>query len=282
MYACTIHAIWNLKWKEVFIMSIKGTDKITEAYEHLHKAETTMKSVEPLTELYPDLTVDEAYQVQLKAIDAKVKNGQKIVGKKIGLTSVAMQQLLGVDQPDYGFLLDSMDVTNKGDISFDDLFAPRVEGEIAFVLKKDLKGPSVTVEEVLEATDYIVPSIEIVDSRITDWRITLADTVADNASCGLFALGEQRIDPKSLDLTKIEMSFYQNGEFINKGTGADVLGNPATCVAWLANKLSQYDVTLKAGEIVLAGALSAAVTAKKGDTFSADFGQLGKVEVSFK
>jgi 2-keto-4-pentenoate hydratase len=262
-------------------MSIQGTDKVRAAYQHLLLAEKRKKSVAPLTDLYPDLTVEEAYQVQLKAIDHKVKDGQKVVGKKVGLTSVAMQELLGVDQPDYGFLLDSMDVPNKGEISIDSLFAPKVEAEIAFVLKKDLKGPSVTTEEVLEATDYILPSLEIVDSRITDWKITLADTVADNASCGLFVLGEQRLDPKNVDLTKIEMSLYQNGKYVNKGTGTDVLGNPATCVAWLANKLYEYGVTLKAGEVILPGALSAAVSAERGDTFTADFGQLGKVEVAF-
>lgn len=263
-------------------MSIQSTDKVLEAYQHLLLAEKNKKSVAPITELYPDLTLEEAYQVQLKGIEQKVKDGQKIVGKKIGLTSVAMQELLGVDQPDYGFLLDSMNVPNKGNISMDSLFAPKVEAEIAFVLKKDLKGSSVTAEDVLEATDYILPSLEIVDSRITDWKITLADTVADNASCGLFVLGEQRLDPKNMDLTKIEMSLYKNDKFINKGTGADVLGNPATCVAWLANKLYDYGVTLKAGEVVLSGALSAAVAAEKGDAFTADFGGIGKVEIAFK
>lgn len=240
-----------------------------------------MKSVAPLTELFSNLTVEEAYQVQLKAIEQKVNDGQKIVGKKIGLTSVAMQKLLGVDQPDYGHLLDTMDIPDGGTVPENVLFDPKVEGEIAFVLKKDLQGPSVTPEEVLEATDYIVPALEIVDSRITDWKIKLTDTVADNASCGLFVIGENKIDPKKIDLTKIEMSLYKNGEFMNKGTGADVLGHPATCVAWLANKLSEYNVTLKAGEVILSGALSAAIVAEKGDVFTAEFSELGKVTISF-
>lgn len=217
----------------------------------------------------------------MKSIDQKVKDGQNVVGKKIGLTSFAMQKLLGVDQPDYGHLLDSMEVPNGGTIPMDTLFNPKVEGELAFVLKKDLIGPAVTVEDVLEATEYIVPSIEIVDSRITDWKIKLEDTVADNASCGLFALGSQRFDSNEIDLTEIKMSLYKNGEFMNKGTGADVLGHPATCVAWLANKLAEYDVTLKAGEVILSGALSAAVAAQKGDVFTTEFGQLGKVKESF-
>jgi 2-keto-4-pentenoate hydratase len=255
--------------------------QIVEAYKHLLQAEKNKKSVDPLTDLYPDITIHDAYRVQIKSIDQKVKDGQKIVGKKIGLTSFAMQELLGVDQPDYGHLLDSMNIPNGGSIPMETLFNPKVEGELAFVLKKDLIGPAVTVEDVLEATDYIVPSIEIVDSRITNWKIKLEDTVADNASCGLFTLGGQRFDPNGMDLTKIEMSLYKNGEFMNKGTGADVLGHPATCVAWLANKLTEYDVTLKAGEVILSGALSAAVVAQKGDIFTAEFSQLGKVEVSF-
>lgn len=262
-------------------MSIQKTEVVESAYQHLLQAEKTMKSVAPLTELFSNLTVEEAYQVQLKAIEQKVNDGQKIVGKKIGLTSVAMQKLLGVDQPDYGHLLDTMDIPDGGTVPENVLFDPKVEGEIAFVLKKDLQGPSVTPEEVLEATDYIVPALEIVDSRITDWKIKLTDTVADNASCGLFVIGENKIDPKKIDLTKIEMSLYKNGEFMNKGTGADVLGHPATCVAWLANKLSEYNVTLKAGEVILSGALSAAIVAEKGDVFTAEFSELGKVTISF-
>ena len=263
-------------------MSIQETSVIKDAYEHLLHAEQTKKSVTPLTDLYPSLTVHEAYQVQLKAIDQKVKAGQKIVGKKIGLTSFAMQELLGVDQPDYGHLLDSMSVTNKGSIAVDSLFEPKVEGEIGFVLNKDLKGPNVTAEDVLAATEFIIPALEIVDSRIVNWKIKLQDTIADNASCGLYVLGEEKFTVNGLDLTKIKMNLYKNGELMNKGTGADVLGHPATCVAWLANKLSEYNVLLKAGEVILSGALSAAVIAQKGDVFTAEFSELGKVEVTFQ
>lgn len=251
------------------------------AYEHLRKAETEKKSVAPLTELYPNLTVDEAYHVQLKAIEQKISKGQQIAGKKIGLTSVAMQNLLGVDQPDYGHLLNTMEVSDKGTIETNRLFQPKIEGEIAFVLKHDLQGPSVTVEDVLAATAYIVPALEVVDSRITDWKIKLPDTIADNASCGLYVLGKERFPVDGADLAKIEMKLFRNGELINTGYGADVLGHPATCVAWLANKLFEYGVTLKANEVILSGALSAAVEATKGDTFTAEFSCLGKVEVSF-
>lgn len=256
--------------------------RVQHVYELLQQAEATKKSIKPLCEVYPDLTIDEAYQTQLRMIDQKLQAGQRIVGKKIGLTSVAMQQLLGVDQPDYGHLLDSMEVSNNGTIRLDNLFQPKVEGEIAFVLNKDLRGPNVTVEDVLDATEYIAPALEIVDSRITDWKITLADTVADNASSGLFVIGDERYVLTDIDLPSIEMNLFKNGEWINTGFGHDVLGHPAKCVAWLANKLSEYNVVLKAGEVILSGALSAAVVAENGDRFTAGFSHIGKVEVTFK
>lgn len=263
-------------------MSNQVIHRVQRVYELLKQAEEAKKSIAPITELYPDLTIDEAYQAQLQMIGEKVEAGRKIVGKKIGLTSVAMQQLLGVDQPDYGHLLDSMEVSHQGTIQLDDLFQPKVEGEIAFILNKDLTGPNVTVEDVLAATEYIAPALEIVDSRITDWKITLADTVADNASSGMFVIGEERYTVSDIDLPSIEMKLFKNGELVNTGYGSDVLGHPATCVAWLANKLSEYNVSLKAGEVILSGALSAAVVAEKGDRFTAGFSHIGKVEVSFK
>lgn len=257
------------------------SNRVESAYEQLLQAETQQRSIPPLTALYPELSVEEAYRVQLKMIDSKVRKGERIVGKKIGLTSLAMQNLLGVGEPDYGHLLNRMESTEDELISMEGLFEPRVEGEIAFVLKKDLQGPNVTVEEVLEATDYVVPSLEIVDSRITNWQIKLADTVADNASSGRFVLGKQRLPVQGVDLTAIEMVFYKNGEPYNRGSGKDVLGHPAACVAWLANKLHAYGVTLKAGEVILSGALSAAANAVCGDRFRAEFTQLGSVEATF-
>lgn len=263
-------------------MSNQVIHRVQHLYELLKQAEGTMKSISPLSKMYPSLSLEEAYQVQLRAIERKVQEGERIVGKKIGLTSVAMQELLGVDQPDYGHLLDSMEVRNKGMISLDRLFQPKVEGEIAFVLRRALTGPFVTVEDVLDATDYVAPALEVVDSRITDWKITLADTVADNASSGLFVIGEERFSLEDIDLPSINMNLYKNGERMNTGYGSDVLGNPAKCVAWLANKLSQYNVELKAGEVILSGALSAAVSVERGDMFTAEFSHIGKVEVSFK
>ncbi|MGX9135619.1 2-keto-4-pentenoate hydratase [Rummeliibacillus sp. JY-2-4R] len=257
------------------------TTAITQAYEQLKGAIKDHISIQALTEANPDFTVEEAYQVQLKLIADELEAGRSVTGKKIGLTSLAMQNLLGVDQPDYGQLLNNMAVENNGTIETATLFQPKVEGEIAFILKEDLVGPNVTEEQVLAATAFVVPSLEIVDSRIKDWQIKLADTVADNASCGLYVLGNQQTEVESLDLTKVTMRLLQNGSVINEGSGADVLGHPATCVAWLANKLFEYGVTLKKGEIILSGALTAAVVAKPGDTFTAEFSDIGSVSVKF-
>lgn len=249
--------------------------------ELLDSAEDQHQSIPPLTEQQPTLSVDEAYHVQLTRITKKVAAGDVITGKKIGLTSLAMQNLLGVDQPDYGHLLQSMEVKNGWKIALSSLFQPKIEGEIAFILKKDLVGPHVTVEDVLQATDYVVASIEIVDSRVKDWKIQLADTIADNASCGLYVLSEQKIKIEDVHLPSIEMNLLKNGQIINSGKGTDVLGDPAACVAWLVNKLKDYNVDLKAGEVILSGALSAAVVAEPGDVFTASFTTLGDITVEF-
>ncbi|MFJ8235328.1 2-keto-4-pentenoate hydratase [Ureibacillus sp. NPDC094379] len=253
---------------------------VEQAYSYLKEAEANHESIRPLTELIENFTIEDAYNTQLTIIDDKVSSGAKIVGKKIGLTSYAMQNLLGVDQPDYGHLLDNMESKDKGEVSISSLFQPKVEGEIAFVLKEDLIGPNVTVDQVLNATAYVVPALEIVDSRIQDWNIKLADTVADNASCGLFVIGPNKISP-TIDLPSIQMQLLRNGKVVNKGMGSDVLGSPANCVAWLANTLFDYGVTLKKGEVILSGALTAAVAIEPGDTFTAKFTELGEVSVCF-
>ncbi|HET7579202.1 MAG TPA: 2-keto-4-pentenoate hydratase [Bacillales bacterium] len=247
----------------------------------LSRAEGSRQGTMPLMEKYSDLTVQEAYQVQLSNIRKKVDGGQRIIGKKIGLTSKAMQDLLGVGEPDYGHLLDGMAIENGGDISFDQVMQPKIEAEFAFVLKKDLVGPKVTTLDVLQATDYVVPALEIVDSRIQDWKITLADTVADNASSGLYVLGGKPTPVYAHDLKQTGMALYQNGKLSNTGVGAAALGDPAYCVAWLANKLSEFGIPLKAGEVILSGALSAAVEAQPGDFFRARFAHIGEVGVRF-
>jgi 2-keto-4-pentenoate hydratase len=256
--------------------------KIQDFAAQLAQAEATKVGIDPLIVLDPALTVDDAYYIQLENIKKKLEAGQKIVGKKIGLTSVAVQKMLGVDEPDYGHLLDTMVVENGGTIDTKDMLQPKVEGEIAFILKKDLKGPNVTAVDVIQATDYVVPALEIVDSRIQDWKISLRDTVSDNASSGLYVLGGKPTKLEDINLELVGMALYQNGDVANTGVGAAALGNPATCVAWLANRLADYDITLKAGEVILSGALSGMVAANPGDNFVARFAHLGQVSVNFK
>lgn len=247
----------------------------------LIQAEKDRLGTVPLTDQYSSFTTQEAYAVQLEIIKQKLAQGQRIVGKKIGLTSVAMQQLLGVNEPDYGHLLDGMVVENGTELSFDRVMQPKVEAEVAFILKKDLKGPNVTTLDVLQATDYVLPALEIVDSRVKDWKIKLQDTIADNASSGHYVLGGKPVCVDQVDLAQIGMVLTKNGEIVNTGVGAAVMGHPANCVAWLANKLSEFDITLKAGEVILSGALSAAVDAKPGDVFTARIAHLGEVSIRF-
>jgi 2-keto-4-pentenoate hydratase len=249
--------------------------------KQLMEAEKKGNGMEPLTKTYPALSEKEAYQIQLINIQKKLDAGEKIVGKKIGLTSAAMQSLLGVNEPDYGHLLDGMILENHGNLSWQKVCQPKVEAEIAFVLKQDLVGPNVSELDVLLATDYVVPALEIVDSRIRDWNIQLVDTVADNASSGFFVLGSSSAPIENLDFTTIGMALYKNGELMNTGAGAAALGHPAKCVAWLANKLHDYGIQLKAGEVILSGALSAAVAAEPGDYFHAKLAHLGEVSMKF-
>lgn len=262
-------------------MKTAYTPKTGSHAKHLANAWENGEGVQPITVLDPELTIDEAYAVQLHTIDQQVKSGQRITGKKIGLTSKAMQDMLGVGEPDYGHLLDGMAYENGGKIPFHHVLQPKVEGEIAFILKEDLVGPDVTALDVLQATDAVVPALEVVDSRIKDWKITLADTVADNASSGLYVLGENPKKITDVDIKQLGMVLYKNNQLQNTGVGAAALGDPAKCVAWLANKLATYDITLKAGEVILSGALSAAIEAEPGDHFYAKFAELGEVHVTF-
>ncbi|PJN88843.1 2-keto-4-pentenoate hydratase [Bacillus sp. mrc49] len=256
---------------------------LTEWSARFLKAEKTRIGIAAPTSEIEDLDVEDAYQIQLETIRRKIQSGLQVSGKKIGLTSKAMQEVLGVNEPDYGHLLDGMRVENGGCISSSRLIQPKVEAEVAFILKKDLHGPDITVDDVIEATDYVVAAIEVVDSRVMDWKIKLPDTVADNASSGLYILGDRKIQLRDIELPSVQMSLYKNGDFMNEGTGEAVLGNPATCVAWLANKLHAFNGTLNAGEVILSGALSAAIEAKPGDHFSADFGEkLGIVSINFE
>jgi 2-oxopent-4-enoate/cis-2-oxohex-4-enoate hydratase len=203
------------------------------------------------------------------------------VGKKIGVTSKVVMDMLGVDQPDFGQLLSGM-VVNEGEaIRADSMIAPRAEAEVAFVLKSDLVGPGVTAADVLRATAFVMPCFEIVDSRIRDWKIRIQDTVADNASCGVLVLGATRRDPREVDLALAGMVLEKNGEVISTSTGAAVQGSPVNAVAWLANTLGRLGIALKAGEVVLSGSQSPLVPVQRGDSLHCSVGGLGSASVRF-
>ncbi len=249
--------------------------------DELAQAQEQRIPVPPLLARFPDMTVAQAYHVQMAGIHKRLQAGRRVVGKKIGLTSKAMQDALGVFEPDYGHLLDDMVVLNGQPLAAGQMLQPRCEAEIAFLLKRDLTGPGVTVADVLAATEAVLPALEIIDSRIVDWKIKLQDTVADNASSAFVVLGNATTPVHGLDLRLIGMVYEKNGRILATGAGAAVLGHPATAVAWLANKLYEFDVVLKAGEVILSGALAAAAPVSAGDYFQAELDRLGSVSVCF-
>lgn len=260
---------------------VAGRAVIAELADRLWRAEVDRVPVEPITESLPDLSVDDAYAVQTRNVERRVAAGAVRCGRKVGLTSRASQDLLGVHEPTFGVLLDDMVVDEYDEVALDALVHPRVEAEIAFVMASDLAGPGVTTTRALTAIGGVVPAIEVVDSRIADWRVRLADTVADNASAARAVLGGRITPVAGLDLRLIGVLFHRNGTPIDSGAGAAVLGNPARCVAWLANKLGSLGAGLRAGDVVLPGALHRMVPVRPGDLFEARFAHLGSVTVQF-
>jgi 2-oxopent-4-enoate hydratase len=249
--------------------------------DELWEADRSAKPIAPLTERHPDLVLDDAYAIQTINIDRRVAAGQRIIGRKVGLTSRPMQELLGVDEPDFGVLTDEMMVEDGDLIDLRRLNQPRVEAELAFVMERDLSGPGVTTGVALRAIAGALPAVEIVDSRVADWKIKLVDTVADNASSGLLVVGGRMRPVADLDLRLLGVAVSRRGELIDTGAGAAALGNPARCVAWLANKLGAFGAGLRAGDIVLPGAVHKMVPVAPGDVFRADFAHLGAVTVRF-
>ncbi|WHY02428.1 2-keto-4-pentenoate hydratase [Neobacillus sp. DY30] len=255
---------------------------IQKAATALMEAEDEKKPISPFTSSTETISVEDAYNIQLYQVRQKVEKGAVIVGKKIGLTSKAMQEMLNVTEPDYGHLLNNMMYGDGETISLDKFIQPRIEFEIAFVLKKDLKGPGVTMNDVIEATDYVVPALEIIDSRIKDWQIKFEDTVADNGSSAGAVIGNATAKLDKLDLAAVNMTVTRNGEFLDTAAGSAVMGHPARAVAWLANALGSYGISLYAGEVILSGALSKAIPIEDGDTFTAEFDHIGAVTATFK
>lgn len=250
--------------------------------DELHAAWRERRTIAPLRSRYPWLTIDDAYAISLGFIARRAAAGERIIGKKIGVTSKAVQDMLGVHQPDFGFLTDAMHVPDGGTIAIaDSLIQPRAEAEIALILGSELKGPGVTEADVLAATKSVAACFEIVDSRIDQWDIRIVDTVADNASCGVFVLGSRRLSPQGLDLAAMEVRVRKNGQPLSRGFGSAVQGSPLAAVAWLANTLGRYGVTLAAGDIILSGSLVPLETARPGDLFELDLDHLGGASVRF-
>ncbi len=257
-------------------------EQIIQCGDELFEAMSNRTTLRPFTERYDDITIEDAYNISLRMIERRVEAGEKIIGKKIGVTSKAVQNMLNVHQPDFGFLTDKMAFSQGQEMPISEqLIQPKAEGEIAFILKKDLMGPGVTNADVLAATDCVIPCFEVVDSRIENWQIKIQDTVADNASCGLFILGDKAIDPRKVDLATCGMVVEKNGSVISTGAGAAALGSPVNCVAWLANTLGEFGIPLKAGEVILSGSLVPLEPVVAGDHMSVSIGGIGSASVKF-
>lgn len=258
-------------------MTRPDTTQVDEMSRALLAARRERRPIAPLTERFPDMTIEDAYAVQQGLVAGLLADGDTIIGYKLGLTSKPMQEMLGVDQPDYAPVLGSTVYPDGGDVPCDRYIAPRMEAEICVVLDQPLSGPHCTAAQAWAATRGLIAALEIVDSRIADWKIKLADTVSDLASNGAVAFGSRVVPLDEFDPALIGMVFTKNGELVATGAGAAALGGPIDAVAWLANTLHPLGVTLPAGAIIMTGALHAAVPFEAGDVFRADFDRLGPI-----
>jgi 2-keto-4-pentenoate hydratase len=227
------------------------------------------------------MSIRDAYAVQLAQVGTWTATGARVKGHKVGLTSAAMQRQLSVDQPDFGHLLDTMFLAEGTPADYGRFLQPRVEPEIAFVLGRPLAGPGVTAAEAIAAVDFVLPALEIIDSRIADWKITLADTIADNASSGGVVLGTRPVRPEAIDLAMTGCLLFRNGRIEGTGAGGAVLGSPVNALVWLANVLGEQGAGLEAGHVVLPGSVTAAIPFAPGDTVSASFDRIGSVSITF-
>jgi 2-keto-4-pentenoate hydratase len=244
-------------------------------------AYSSREPVEPLTGQYDDLTLEDAYQIQLLQVGRWLAEGARVKGHKVGLTSAAMQRQMGVDSPDYGHLLDRMFWLEHEPIPASRFVQPRVEPEVAFVLARPLQGPGVTVADAIAAVGYVLPALELIDSRIRDWKIGLADTIADNASSGGVVLGSTPSTLSAIDLRLSGCNLHKNGELAGTGAGGAVLGSPLISLVWLANTLGARGVTLEAGHVILPGSITASIPVGAGEVVTATFAGLGSVTARF-
>lgn len=251
-----------------------------KAADILMKAEQERKQAVQLSITWPNIEIEDSYAISTEVANRKIAAGAKLIGHKVGLTSKAMQRSSQIDEPDYGHLLDDMMIADGAKVSHANYCRPRVEIELAFILGKALRGPGIGLTDVLRATEYVVPALEIVDARLQDQR-KIFDTVADNGAAAGIVVGGRPVGPMDVDLRWVGGIMYKNSEIEETGVAAGVLGHPALGVAWLANKLGQHGVTLEPGHIVLAGSFTRVVFANKGDTLHADFGPLGGIALQF-
>ena len=251
-----------------------------EAARLLLDAERDVKPVPQLARTFPGMDIDDAYAIQLEAIGARRAAGARLRGHKIGLTSKAMQASAGISEPDFGHLLDDMFYNDGDTLPTGRFIVPRIEVELAFVLGAPLRGPDVTVYDVLRATDYVTPALELIDGR-SQYPRTIVDNIADNAACGAVILGGRPVKPTEVDLRWVGALLYRNAQIEETGVAAGVLGHPAMGIVWLANRLARFDTSLEAGHIVLAGSFTRPVAARAGDTFHVDYGPLGSVGCTF-
>ncbi len=251
-----------------------------KAADILMTAAKERKQAVQLSKTWPGITIDDAYAISTEVTKRKIAAGAKLIGHKVGLTSKAMQRSSQINEPDFGYLLDDMMIADGASIAHENFCLPRVEVELAFVLGKPLRGPGIGLTDVLRATEYVVPALEIVDARLQDPR-KIFDTVSDNGAAAGIVVGGRPVGPTEVDLRWVGGIMYRNAEIEETGVAAGVLGHPALGVAWLANKIGQHGVALEAGHLVLAGSFTRVVFARKGDTLHADFGQLGGIAVQF-
>lgn len=254
---------------------------IAQAATRLMKAAATHTTCPPVRDLIGETDLEAAYEVQQVVNQAREQRGGKVIGRKIGLTSLAVQKQIGVDQPDYGAMFEDMLVPDGGSLAMADVMQPKAETEIAFVLKADLNEGPYTMEQVTAAVDYAVACIEIAGSRVADWNIRITDTIADNASASHFVLGEQRLTLADFDPAAVSMTMHKNGEEVSSGTGADCMGSPLISLHWLAGAMLKAGTPLRAGDVVLSGALGPMAGAEAGDSITANIDAFDPISVSF-
>jgi len=258
-----------------------NTSTLESIAEQLRIASLTGEFISPIREIIGVEDLVAAYQIQTQNINLQVSKGARIVGRKIGLTNKVIQKQLGVDQPDFGALLDTMEVLNGNEIPWHELHQPKAEAEIAFVLGKDIINSTITTHELISAIDYALPCIEIVGSRVENWNIKITDTIADNASASHYVLGHRPTKLSDFDMVKCKMKMTKNGTIASEGSGAGCLGSPLNATIWLAKTMIKNGTPLRAGDVILTGALGPMVTGEQGDQFETEIEGLGSVSVSF-